>query len=58
MRPKPLISVRPPAADRESVHPGKGDSRLEAIIDGLSKTTGTCSRFFHRLFSAKFLVYV
>ena len=58
IRPSPVIKEIPPAAERESVHPGKGSLRDEAIIAGLSKTTLKSPFYLKSVFSAKFLVNV
>ena len=56
--PRPVRKEIPPAAASESVHPGNGCSKDEAIIDGRSKHTFKSPLFFKRAFSARFLVKV
>jgi hypothetical protein len=46
----------PPAAEIESVHPGKGSLSLEIIIDGLKISNGTFPRCFYKFLSDKLLV--
>lgn len=48
----------PPAADKESVQPGNGSLRLEAMIAGLTRQTERWPLLFLRDFSARFFVKV
>jgi len=57
-KPKPVSRVRPPAAETESVQPGKGWLKAEVIIDGLQIISLTFPLFYIKFFSDKFLVNV
>jgi hypothetical protein len=54
----PDMRVKPPAAAKESVHPGKGYSIELAMIEGRNTTTGRSPLFLARVFSAMLLVNV
>ena len=56
--PKAASIVRPPAAARESVHPGVGYLNELAIIEGRKIQTFKAPLFFKSYFSAIFFVNV
>lgn len=58
IRPKPDKRVTPPAAERESVHPGNGSLLALAIMAGLKTTHWRFPLFLLSDFSAKFFVKV
>ena len=56
--PRAASKVRPPAAARESVHPGVGYLLEQAMIEGRKMIRLMSPLFFKSYFSAKFFVNV